>query len=213
MKKIKLSAVLMLFIAISAIAFQACTKNEEIDPEVQTVVKIKKISPLKNQLILDKINNQFPSFFNLKNKAENKKATITEYENSDIESVNISLSKNLFFTTYVKGNKVMNGSMLTKIIELGNKKTKVEYLNPDTREVFASLVVQDGIIIDSSNFTSAHLAKSSGWWSRWSKCIGISLSKMTDGSVEGSVYGIICLAFGPECAAGLTLGCAAAATF
>ena len=36
---------------------------------------------------------------------------------------------------------------------------------------------------------------------------------MTDSSVGGSVYGLACIAFGPECAGGIAAGCALSALF
>lgn len=78
------------------------------------------------------------------------------------------------------------------------------------------MTVVDGEIISSYGFfdaSSKNEVMTKGWWNRWGGCVGTVLRKMTDGSVGGSIAGLACIAFGPQCAAGVGLGCAGNATF
>jgi hypothetical protein len=223
MKKLSLIAILIM------VVLSACNRNDEIvnKTEPVQVVNLINSSPLTNQIILSKISTNVKNEYSL-NKAKSalksalssldlKNAIISEYENTEIRSVTIPISENLSYITYTKQDKVWEGGMLIEI-QQENDTYYVKYYNLN-KEVIGGLTVHDGIITDAygiitnSTKSSNSLSKVNGWWSDWGDCVGASLTKMTDGSVKGSVWGLACIAFGPECAAGTALGCAAAATF
>jgi hypothetical protein len=217
----KIISKITLVIILSLTLFACNQEKEEIAAAAaEQVVSIIETKSLTNQKMLDKISSRVSSFAKAKNsksivsKMNFSQGTISEYEGTDIKGINIPMSDGYSYVTYAKEDKISEEGMLVKISN-ENSTYFVKYYDLNKSEI-GGLTISEGIITDAYGIIIESKEKSykaAGWWSRWGDCVGASLNKMTDGSVEGSIYGLACIAFGPECAIGVGLGCAAGATF
>lgn len=211
----------ILKVLVLVLIVTSCNKeNDEVTVEPTQLIELKSVEDLKNQELITKLenklsnkitsrSNRFSESLNIDN------ATISEYEGYDIKSINISMSDNLTYTTYSKENELVDVEILTEIIQNGNSYS-VKYYNLNYEEI-GGVTVDNGIVTNAYGFfndenLSGRSSQMRGWWDTWGDCIGYNLDTMTDGSVEGSIFGLACIAFGPECAAGLAIGCAVAAS-
>ena len=94
--------------------------------------------------------------------------------------------------------------------KISNTGTQIEFFSPSKNSLGLVQIDQNNDIIAINSFDNDDNYK--GWWSDWGECVGVNLNTMTNGSVGGSIYGLACIAFGPECAAGVAIGCAIGAT-
>lgn len=215
------------YLVIVVLFFGSCSNEEQLVKEsnqIEQASSLLESKQLTNQILLEKLNIKIKkdenSLFNELNKSKNfilksSDVKISTYETSDIKSITIPVANGYTYVTFSKEDKISEIGMFIKITQEDNKQL-VRYYNLN-EEIIGGFAVNQGIITHSFGNINETNKKSTltnrGWWSTWGDCVGSSLTKMTDGSVEGSIWGLACIAFGPECAAGTALGCAAAATF
>jgi hypothetical protein len=166
---------------------------------------------LSNDNIIENLNNKMRNLKNEKSagnlsQLDLSTATISEYKDTDVKAITVSGSNGLSYVTYAKDDKLWEGGMFIKITEDGNKRT-ASYYTTELSDI-GSVTVENGIIIDAKG-SYANLAdgRTTGWWSEWGNCVGTAFNTMTNGSVAGSVVGVGCVIFGPECGAGVAVGC------
>lgn len=177
MKKIKVSVVVILFVAISSIAFQACTKSEEEIP-----LENKNTTDLKlflNQLydtseldmevlkVEDKLTSSASFSLDLKQKSSKSVSAfsmvvdsktdegILEFNSFTLENYN-SKSKTIQYTSYVNFINELGFNATYSIVleKIDDKNYKIVGYNTI-----------------SSNASTGLNAKTSGWWSRFGDCI------------------------------------------
>lgn len=138
---------------------------------------------------------------------------ISDYSNTDVKSLVINQNSynfsniNYSFVTYLdENNSVMDDYLIICIEELESNMIHTKYYDSNN-DLIASMYSKDGTIVSLEGY-SVDGSKLKGWWSRWGGCIGDAFKRMSSDTVAGSIEGVACIAFGPSCAAGMTIGCA-----
>lgn len=196
------------------VCLTSCGKEEHNASKLETepIFKLLESKPLTNEILLEKVESNIKEDEDISSKIKTKilinldlaKVTISDYEETDIKSVVIPISEEYSYITYSKKDKIWEGGMLVKINK-ENELSIVEYYNLNEEKI-GVLEVNNGKITDAFGIYNSNR----GWWDDWSDCVADGFNSMFDGSVGGAAVGLLCVAFGPECAAGAALGCAAA---
>ena len=222
MKK-NVSEKIVLIVAILLLII-SCSNDIMENPEPAGTTQLKNTQLLLNKTLREKLSENIiislsTSRFKGNNPLNNidlEKATISEYENTDLKSIVVPVSETMSFITFAKGNELApEGGAYVRIIKSEDGSQNVSFLTLKLED-FGGYTFKDGIVSNSYGNTlndDSRSKKAKSWWGSWGECVGTGLNAMTDGSVEGSVMGLLCIAFGPECAIGGALGCAVVATW
>lgn len=220
-KKLKISTLSIVLTSVVACSDDPILDNdinEVVDSKIEQLVEINSSSQLEKDLALD-LKNRISNLTNksIKSNLENinfDSATITDYEDSAVSGLTVPITEIRSYVTYALDGILTNQEMLIDISNIDNSSV-VTYYNLN-EELLGSITVTDGIITDSYGFDDVNINLRNdgqkGWFDDWGECVGVNLNTMTDGSVGGSIYGLACIAFGPECAAGIAIGCAIGAS-
>jgi hypothetical protein len=209
----------LLFVAIMFLSnfLISCEKDNQIEPNTeakQQVVVLNNTKKLSNKVLISKLKDRLSTV----NKSQTARsfntldigsATISDYNGTDVKAITVPISENLTYTTYSLGEDLTDSELLIDI-KLENNIYAVKYFNLEGK-IIGEFSVKDGVILNTKVMFSKKQSITGRFGSRFGRCVQANTSRMTDGSFLGSVYGLSCMAFGAQCAAGIALGCAAAA--
>ena len=224
MKIIKQNAIVLILSLLLIVT--SCSSKEDMITSNKKIINLSKLidteslvnDNMKRDLQKLQISLQLSSklkdvTFNFEN------PTISSYEGTPVKSIivhqkNINKDGSSYsFVTYSKDDVVWNRAILIKTNKIKENEYIVEYYTTNN-ELLGNFTAKNGIIIESnfnSIFDANNKSKVFSWWETWADCVGVVLDSFTDGTVSGALGGITCLAAGPECAAGVAIGCGIAA--
>jgi len=143
---------------------------------------------------------------------------MASYENTSVQAIIFeqpnSLPGNTFsFVAFQQYGLIGDMAMYIQVEQLATNQSRASYYDLDYNLV-AQFIVEDGIPSNFQGFPpqQASTAKK-GWWGRWGSCVSAGFNSFFNGNPLNAAAGLTCVAFGPACAAGGAVGCAAAATF
>ncbi|NOU61702.1 hypothetical protein [Marinifilum caeruleilacunae] len=145
-------------------------------------------------------------------------ATIYEYDNSDVKAILVegcgsSANKYTLASLINSDNKISEESIFISQEFISNQEVITGIYN-DNYDLLFKIHIKDEEILSLTTFNDIeNLSNTKGWFGRWGKCIGRAMDRMSSGTVAGSVEAMFCVAFGPSCAIGTSIGCAGRATF
>ena len=224
------------FIIFTAMLVACSTsKNDVILPKQDSEVAfstVKNTSPVVNQTT----KKEFAAFFSKALSTRSKSRLSAASDNLDLSSLNFNFNNAIelnfdnttakvvsvstvtedgtkyIFSSLYNGSTAMNDGLITKISTV-NDVTELSYY--DISGVIASKIVinKSGALISAQSFNQASSnARVVGYIGNWAKCVGAVATKMTDGSVIGSVATLGCMAWGGPCAVAVGVGCAISAS-
>jgi hypothetical protein len=109
------------------------------------------------------------------------------------------------YAAYERSGKLVGGGLFIQITKKGNQ-TVVTY-DLESLEKIGSLIVENGVIVGGNDNLQVPTNPGVGTDRVFGECVRSALNRFTDGSTFGSIMGLGCIAFGPQCAAGIAIGC------
>ena len=117
------------------------------------------------------------------------------------------------FVTFQQNGLIGDMAMIVQVEQLTSTQARSSFYDLDYNLV-GQFISEDGNLSNFQGFDPPPPSTITlGWWGRWASCIGRGFSSFVDGNPIHAAAGLVCVAWGPQCAVGAALGCAAAATF
>ena len=159
-------------------------------------------------VIRSEVGSESSEAVRLQHNVMTDRATVATFTNTRINALILPASDNYYYCINEEGGKFLGLPFLFRIFNSGNQ-TTVHYFTVDLEEL-GRLIVKNGLLVESTFGYSpqGNTLRRPGFWNNWTNCVNRNVDRFTDGSTFGAVMGIGCIAFGPSCAAGISIGCA-----
>ena len=214
MKTLRSMALIMLTLfTFSCSNEEATTPNEE----TQAIPKLISTKKLTDQSLLKQVAETYNSTKKVSLRTAEgglhelqfafDDATISEYMGTEIQSiaayeVNYNPNQTTYYSygTYVDNGVVMDEGLVMKTQVVNANHYIVDYYDTNYNEYIGQVTVVGGEIISATT-------TSYSFGSRFGKCVSKTINTFVDGSWQGAGTGLLCMAFGPECALAIGVVC------
>ncbi|NOU61060.1 hypothetical protein [Marinifilum caeruleilacunae] len=136
---------------------------------------------------------------------------VCEYSNTDAKALLTEGSGNsdLKYTLvhYVKEDEVSEESLLITQDFITDTEV-ITSIYSNSKLLFKLHVKGEDVISFTTYEELSNQSQTKGFWSGWGDCVGVAMDRMSSGTVYGSIEAMVCVAFGPSCAVGTSIGCA-----
>lgn len=193
-----------------------CHSTPTADCSNSNIIVLECTRPLSNeslkintlQLIENQLDNTSPEAVRMQQDIIHSKISISSFSNTSVNAIIIPSSTDYYYCVHEERGILLGLPFLIRLSS-NVSQTTVYYFTVNLEEL-GRLKVERGVLIEFGFGFEQHgnALRRPGFWNNWTNCVNRTLNRFTDGSTFGAVMGLGCIAFGPECAAGISIGCA-----